>query len=65
MNEESTWEALQRELRKPAEAEMEVVELLRAVPEHQREEMLAEIKTEWGGDAVERIESRLQDIMNR
>jgi glycerol-3-phosphate dehydrogenase len=56
---DNLWERLHRELRKPEEAEVEIVSLLKGADEETRERMLEVIRDEWGSEMLARIEFSL------
>jgi len=55
------WTKLQKILPSP-DVEKKIVALLATLDEPQREELLEEVKYNLGGDAVERISCRLQEV---
>ena len=57
-----SWEKLQKILGEPRDTEAQIVSLLRAMDEPTREDMLDEVRYSLGGDAVERIQARLQEV---
>ena len=56
------WEKLQKIMGSPRDVEQEIVKLLQGMDEPTREDMLDEVRYSLGGDAVERINCRLQEV---
>ena len=57
-----SWEKLQKIMGNPRDVEADIVSLLVEMDEPTREDMLDEVKHALGGDAVQRIEARLQEV---
>ena len=57
-----SWEKLQKLMGSPREVEGEIVKLLQGCDEPTREDMLDEVRYSLGGDVVERILCRLQEV---
>ena len=57
-----SWEKLQKIMGNPRDVEGEIISLLKEMDEPTREDMLDEVRYSLGGDAVERIQARLQEV---